>query len=268
MPRPIPRELPVMSACFPLRDIRVGPRLHELKLRCYRCNLVGTRETFSVMVATGNQAVETSHTVVIAAMLQAMSIDKWSLLTNAITLLVIAATAVAALIQLRHLRAQNTLNAELAILKDWNDPQFRQWRFYIAGEMQTKIKDPAFLAEYDAPEVDRSRHPELYACDWLEQIGSYLKYGLLDADVLLDVTSTSINRLWNQLAPAIERMRVTRGDSLYENFEYWAAKGRLWAKAHPGGAYPRNMPRMRDLKGVGVGPGTIFRPAIFGDTPE
>jgi len=169
-------------------------------------------------------------------MLQAMSIDKWSLLTNAITLLVITATAVAALIQLRHLRAQNTLNAELAILKDWNDPQFRQWRLYVAGEMQTKIKDPAFLAEYDAPEADRSRHPELYACDWLEQIGSYLKYGLLD------VTSTSINRLWNQLAPAIERMRVTRGDGLYENFEYWAAKGRLWAKAHPGGAYPKNMP--------------------------
>ncbi len=81
-------------------------------------------------------------------MLQAMSIDKWSLLTNAITLLVITATAVAALIQLRHLRAQNTLNAELAILKDWNDPQFRQWRLYVAGEMQTKIKDPAFLAEY------------------------------------------------------------------------------------------------------------------------
>jgi hypothetical protein len=120
-------------------------------------------------------------------MLEAMSIDKWSLLTNAVTLFVITATAVAALIQLRHLRAQNTLNAELAILKDWNDPQFRQWRHYIAGEMQTKIKDPAFLAEYDAPEVDRSRHPELYACDWLEQIGSYLKYGLLDADVLLAV---------------------------------------------------------------------------------
>ena len=204
------------------------PRLNELKLRCYRRNLVGTRETFSVLVATGgNQAVETSHKVVIAAMLQAMSIDKWSLLTNAVTLLVITATALAALIQLRHLRAQNTLNAELAILKDWNDPQFRQWRLYIAGEMQTKIKDLAFLAEYDTPEVDRSRHPELYACDWLEQIGSYLKYGLLDADVLLDVTSTSINRLWNQLAPAIERMRDTRGDGLYENFEYWAAKGRL-----------------------------------------
>ena len=55
-------------------------------------------------------------------MLEAMSIDKWSLLTNAITLLVITATAVAALIQLRHLRAQNTLNAELAILKDWERP--------------------------------------------------------------------------------------------------------------------------------------------------
>ncbi len=123
-----------------------------------------------------------------------MSIDKWALLLNAITLLVITATAIAGLVQLRHLRAQNTLNAELAILKDWSDPHFRDWRYYIAGELQAKLKDPAFLAEYDAPEVDRSRHPELYACDWLEQIGSYLKYGLFDADVLLDVTSTSIIR--------------------------------------------------------------------------
>ena len=102
----------------------------------------------------------------------------------------------------------------------------------------------------------------------LGPIGSYLKYGLFDADVLLDVTATSINRLWTQLAPAIERMRVTRGESLYENFEYWAAKGRLWAKANPGGAYPKKMPRMRDLKGVGTGAGTAYRPAIFGDLDD
>ncbi len=64
-----------------------------------------------------------------------MSIDKWALLLNAITLLVITATAIAGLVQLRHLRAQNTLNAELAILKDWSDPHFRDWRYYIAGEL-------------------------------------------------------------------------------------------------------------------------------------
>jgi len=201
-------------------------------------------------------------------MLQAMSIDKWALLINAVALDVIIATAIAGLIQLRHLRAQNTLNAELAILKDGGDPHFREWREDVAGELQTKLKDLAFLAEYDVPNVDRSKHPELYACDWFEQIGSYLKYGLLEPDVLLDVTGTSINRLWNQLAPAVERMHLTRGDSLYENFEHWAARGRLWAKAHPGGAYPKNVPRMRELKGVGAGPGTIFRPAIFGDAPE
>ena len=87
---------------------------------------------------------------------------------------------------------------------------------YRGGELQTRLKDPAFLAEYQTrPEVDRSRHPELYACDWMEQSRvPYLKYGLFDTDVLLDVTSTSINRLWNQLAPAIERMRVTRAATL------------------------------------------------------
>jgi len=160
---------------------------------------------------------------------------------------VIIATVIAGLIQLRHLRAQNTLNAELAVLKDWGDLHFREWREYIADELQTKLKDLAFLAEYDVPNVDRSKHPELYACDWCEQIGSYLKYGLLEPDVVLDVTGTSINRLWNQLAPVVERMRLTRGDRLYENFEYWAARGRLWAKADPGGAYPKNVPRMREL---------------------
>jgi hypothetical protein len=73
-----------------------------------------------------------------------MSMDKLSLLLNAITLLVIIATAMAGLIQLRHLRHQNTLNAELAVLKDWNEPQFREWRLFIGGELQTRLKDPAF----------------------------------------------------------------------------------------------------------------------------
>jgi len=78
-------------------------------------------------------------------MLQAMSIDKWSLLTNAITLLVITATAVAALIQLRTFAcAEHTLMRSWPILKDWNDPQFRQWRLYVAGEMQTKNQRSCF----------------------------------------------------------------------------------------------------------------------------
>ena len=42
----------------------------------------------------------------------------------------------------------------------------------------------------------------------------------------------------------------------------------LWAKAHPQGGYPKNMPRMRDLKGVGTGAGTAYRPAIFGDASD
>jgi hypothetical protein len=63
-------------------------------------------------------------------------------------------------------------------------------------------------------------------------------------------------------------MRVTRGETLYENFERWAATDRMWAKAHPEGVYPKKMPRMRDLKCVGTGAGTAYRPAIFGDASD
>jgi hypothetical protein len=52
-PRRLLRQFPLTSEQCRVRS-RVSC-LSELKLRWYRCNLVGTRETFSVMVATGNE---------------------------------------------------------------------------------------------------------------------------------------------------------------------------------------------------------------------
>ena len=148
-----------------------------------------------------------------------MSIDKWSLFLDAVALLVIIATALAGLIQLRHLRHQNTLNAELAVLHGWNEPQFREWRLVYRRRVADQAQRSSSSRRVRRAGVDRARHPELYACDWMEQIGSYLKYRLVRHRRPARCTSTSINRLWNQLAPAIERMRVTRGERLYENFE-------------------------------------------------
>lgn len=176
-----------------------------------------------------------------------MSLNEWTFVLNVVTLLVITAAAIAALVQLRHLRAQNTLNGELAILRDWSTEEFRNWRSYAAGPLQERYADPEFMAEYDSPRLDREKHPELNICDWYEQVGSYLKYGLVDEAVLLDVTCASVNRMWIATAPAIERMRATRGNAVYENFEYFAVRGVLYLKSHPHGSYPKHTPRMRDI---------------------
>ncbi len=105
---------------------------------------------------------------------------------------------------------------------------------YVRIELPAKIREPGFLDDFDGP-VDRMKHPEVSMCEWYEQIGSYLKHGLLD-----------------------ERMRRTRGDTIWENFEYMAVRGVLFQRANPDGCYPRGTPRMAELGG----------PEMYGQAPR
>lgn len=179
-----------------------------------------------------------------------MDYGLWNAVVSTATLLVVAATALVALRQIGHLRAQNTLAGLLKVLEDWRDPQFQRMWNYVRTELPGKVRDPAFMDGFDAPRLDRTNHPELDICDWYEQVGSYLKHGLLDETVIMDVSSSSCNIAWHLLEPVITRMRRTRSNALYENFEYMAARGVLFERAHPHGCYPRGTPRLAELGGA------------------
>jgi hypothetical protein len=125
---------------------------------------------------------------------------------------------------------------------------FQGWLAYMRHELPKRMAEPGFFEELDRSPIERARHPELHLCDWYEQVGSYLKYGLLDERAVMDVSWSSSRAVWNALEPIIERMRRTRGDMLYENFEYFVARGVLFERAHPHGTYPATMPRMRDFR--------------------
>jgi hypothetical protein len=173
----------------------------------------------------------------------------WNALVSTATLLVVAATAIAALRQIRQLRAQNTLAGLLKVLDDWRDPEFQAaWRF-VRVELPDKLRDPAFVEDLDNPPIDRVKHRELVLCDWYEQVGSYMKHRLLDETIMLDVSSSSCNTAWHAVEPVITRLRSTRSNSLYENFEYMAVRGILYERAHPNGSYPRDTPRIAEIGG-------------------
>jgi hypothetical protein len=171
----------------------------------------------------------------------------WNAIVSTATLVVVAAAAVAAVRQIRHLRAQNTLQGLLKVLDDWRDPTFREWVNYVRTQLPGRMAEPGFFEELDG-RIDRARHPELHVCDWYEQVGSYMKHGLLDEQTMMDVSSGSAPGIWWAIEPVISYMRRTRGDSLYENFEYFAARGVMFIRAHPNGCYPAGTPRMRDLR--------------------
>lgn len=171
----------------------------------------------------------------------------WNALVSTATLIVVGTASVAAFRQLRHVRNQTMLAAFLKILDDWRDPAFQKNLAYVRAELPARLRDPGFLDDLDAGPADREHHPELNVCDWYEQIGSYLKYGMLDEKIMMDVSSSSCNTMWSSVEPVVRRMRRTRGNALYENFEYMAARGVLFQRAHPHGCYPKGTPRMDAL---------------------
>lgn len=177
-----------------------------------------------------------------------MTLEALNTVLSAGTLAVIAATALAALVQLRHLRTSNQLNALVTVLQDWQKPELQAWVRFVREALPQRLKDPAYLREIDELQMDREAHPWLHLCDYYEQFGAYVKYGFVDKTSYLDVGAYTVSDLYRTLEPAIERVRRARNNSAaYENFEYLAVIGLQWMGAHKNGAYPRGLPRFSEM---------------------
>jgi hypothetical protein len=165
------------------------------------------------------------------------------------TLLVIGASAIAALVQLRHLRASNQLDALIAILQDWQKPLIQQWVQFVRKELPERLKDPAYLKSLDDGLDDTNLHPWLHLCDYYEQLGTYIKYGLIDRQSFLDVGCSNVLGFYRTMRPLIERARrIHKTQALFENFEYLAVLALEWMTLHPNGAYPKGRPRFGELE--------------------
>ena len=164
------------------------------------------------------------------------------------TFVVITLTAVAALVQIRHLRASNQLSTMVALLQLWEGPELQRHYQYTIRELPKKLADPTFFDAITVGPLSRTEHPELLVADFWEQIGTYMKYGYLDENSWLDISSTAIWRAWDLLEPAIEARRKRSSIAAWENFEYAAVRARLWDAAHPDGNYPKDLPRMAELR--------------------
>lgn len=172
--------------------------------------------------------------------------DSVSVAVSVATLIVVTAASVAAIVQLRHLRTSNQLNALLEIMNQWNVPIVQEALAELL-KLPQKMKDPQYVALLETPgAIDRKTHLEFLALDLWEQIGTYCKHGLIDEKILLDVTSGQVSRGWECAEATIAALRQTAGPSAMENFEYLAVRAKQWVKKYPSGTYPKRLPRMRD----------------------
>jgi len=177
-----------------------------------------------------------------------MSWEALSTLAAIATFVVIAATAVAALIQLRHLRISNQLDGLLTFLQMMQAREMRDLLNFVRHELAQSLHDPTFVAELRLRPVNRAKHPELYVCQFFDHIGSHARSGLIDENILLQTAWYDIDLYWTLLRPVVMLARETGATEkqrafVFENFEYLGAKAKRWIETHPNGNYPPRTPR-------------------------
>lgn len=162
------------------------------------------------------------------------------------TFVVIAVTAIAAVVQLRHIRSANQLTGALHITERFRSEEIQGATRFIYDQLPARLRDPAYRAELMFPgSPDRRAHPELFVADLFEQAGSYIKHGMLDAPQFLDFAGSYARNMWQQLREVVALRRAATNDAAqYENFEYMAALADDYSGAHGGGTYPRGARRL------------------------
>jgi hypothetical protein len=176
-----------------------------------------------------------------------------SAISTFVTMIVIALTAIAAVVQLRHMRAGNAINGFLGMMDKWSSPQARERQnFVFGGELDRRLTNPEYRAELTQMQPDRLAHPEVEYLDFWESLGGFLKLGYFPEDLIMESGGPVGIRAWEKLAPVIALIRSTRGQTVYDNFEFLVSRAKLWEKRHPDGVFPRGTPRLP----VGQPPGS------------
>ena len=142
---------------------------------------------------------------------------------------VIAATAVAAIAQLRHLQRGNWLAVQLKILEMWNSETIQEPYNYIKTVLPEKLKDPAYRADLEYGPIDRAVHREMVMIDWNAHLGLMLEKGALD-ETFLQLFQPAIVNCWAQLAPVLAIIRRRRDEHGIEHFDYLVARSMALAE--------------------------------------
>ena len=160
------------------------------------------------------------------------------------TFLVIASTAIAAIVQLRHMRSSNQIEALAEFREGTQNPEMRLAERFVLHELSEKLKDPGFRYQLANQAVMGAETQSWWSdirrvANFFENMGALVKNGLAEKGMVLDIFSTQVLKLWMQLTPVVAIRRQASGDSaIWENFEYLAVLSQDWEALHPAGTYP------------------------------
>jgi hypothetical protein len=179
-----------------------------------------------------------------------MSLELVNTLATFGTFLVIAATATAALVQLRHARGSNQIAALDELRAVFQSREFTEAYGVMQKQGIKLIEDPVFRYQWAHPAARTDQFGDnikqmLLVGNYFEDFGALLVAGLLDWELSCRIYSSDVINAWDRLQPLVAVGRRDRGNAVWENFEYAAMLSKKWVEAHPDGAYPRGAPRLQ-----------------------
>lgn len=174
-----------------------------------------------------------------------MSLEFWTTIASVGTFIVIAATAVAAMVQLRHMRAANKVAAIQQFLMSYEGPEFRDAFHFVRTQLPVRLQDPTFRRALRGRMVDRSEHPEVNICNFFDQWGLYYRDNVIDRQSFMRVNAEIIIGFWERLQPVIALTAdPQRGNTAFQQFEYLTIQARRWVERNPDGDWPKGEKRI------------------------
>ena len=169
-----------------------------------------------------------------------MSLEVVNTIASIGTLLVITATAIAALGQLRHSRGSNQIIALTECREVLESESFAAAMVFVQRKLPAIMEAPEVRARIAVRPIDEELRPIVVVGNFFESMGSFVKHDIIDEQIACDLWSGIVAQNWDALTPTLAILRRDAGPSLWENFEYLAAVSKQWLDKHPYGTYPKS----------------------------
>lgn len=162
------------------------------------------------------------------------------------TFVVIAASAAAALLQIRHMRSGNAISLLTSYNNEFDTQEFQLAFAYVRSELPVRLTDDQVLdALANAPPFIGEFASIRTIANFFEDMGAFVLTHLLDRRIVCMLYSENVTSAWKSIAPVAALLRhKLESPAIWENFEYLAVLSAEYIEQHPDGLYPQNLKRM------------------------
>lgn len=170
-----------------------------------------------------------------------MSWESWTAIGSLLSAAVIAVTVIYAARQARitadqleQMRRATQFEATRTVFSEFVDPQFVDAYKFVFQDFRRLSETDAFRRDFaQVGLVDETVHKEIIVLRALERIGAYVRYGLVDPEMIYaSIYAPRILSCHEILGEVMAVYSSILGHPLFENFEYLHAECRKWLEAH------------------------------------